>query len=98
MYFMEVLPKTRKGHDYLLVEVDRFNEMCILMPCKNTIKGQEEAKIFFEQVWVQFGIPRSNISDMDTIFLSTFWTTFLEKMDTELKRYTTFHPKIDGKI
>jgi hypothetical protein len=48
MNFVGGLPKTRKGHEYLFVVVDRFNDMCILLPCKNTIKGQEETKMFFE--------------------------------------------------
>jgi hypothetical protein len=52
------------------VVVDRFNKMCILMPCKKTIKGQEATNMFFEQVWVHFGIPRSIISDRDTIDFS----------------------------
>jgi len=39
---------------------------------------------------------RSLISDRDTIFLSAFWTTLLEKMDMKLKRSTIFHPQIDG--
>jgi hypothetical protein len=62
------------------------------MPCKNTIKGQEKASEFFEQVWVHFGIPRSIISDMDTIFINEFWTTLWENMETKLKISTTFHP------
>ena len=50
--------------------------------------------MFFEQVWVHFGIPRSIISDKDTKFISTFWTILREKMDMKLKRYATFHPHI----
>jgi hypothetical protein len=92
MDFMGGFPRTRKGHDYLFVVVDRFSKMCILMPCKKTIKGQDATIMFFEKVWVHFGIPRSIISDRDTIFLSAFWTTLWEKMDTKLKRSTTFHP------
>jgi hypothetical protein len=34
MDFVGGFPTTRKGHDYLFVVVDRFNKMCILMPCK----------------------------------------------------------------
>ncbi len=33
MDFVGGLPKSRKGHDYLYVVVDRFNKMCILIPC-----------------------------------------------------------------
>jgi hypothetical protein len=48
--FVGDLPIIRKGCDYLFVVVDRFNKMCIHMPCKNTIKGQETINSFFEQV------------------------------------------------
>jgi hypothetical protein len=75
MDFVGGLPTTRKGHDYLFVIVDRFNKMCILVPYKNTINGQESKNKFFEQVWVHFVIPRSIISDRDTRFLSAFWNT-----------------------
>jgi hypothetical protein len=74
MDFLGGLPINMKGHAYLFVVVDRFNKMSILIPCKITIKEQEEKNMFFEQVWVHFGIPRSIISDRDTICLSTFWT------------------------
>ena len=98
MDFVGGLPITRNGKNYLFVVVDRFNKMCILMPCKKTIKGQEVANMFVEQAWVHFGIPRSIISNRDTIFLSSFWTTLWENMDTNLKRFTTFSLYIDGKI
>jgi hypothetical protein len=85
MDFLGVLQTNKEGYDYLFVVVDRFNKMFILMPCKKTIKGQEVANMFFEQVWVHFGIPKRIISDQDTIFLSTFWITLWEKMKTKLK-------------
>ena len=96
MDFMGGLPTTRKGHDYLFVVVDRFNKMCILMPCKKTINGKEATNLFFKHVLVHFGIPRSIILDRDTRFLNAFWTTLWEKMDTKLNRSSTFHPKKDG--
>jgi hypothetical protein len=70
--------------------------MCVLMACKKNIKGQEVARLFFESVWVHFGIPRSIIFDRDTKFLSVFWTSLWEKLDTKLKRSTAFHPQING--
>jgi hypothetical protein len=92
MDFVGCLPTTRKVHDYIFLVVDRFNKMCILMPYKKTISGQEATNNFFEQVGVHFGIPRSIISNRDTKFLNAFWTTLWENMDTKLKRSTTFHP------
>jgi hypothetical protein len=50
MDFVEGLPTTRKSYEYLFMVVDWFYKMCILMPYKNTIKGQEETNIFIERV------------------------------------------------
>jgi hypothetical protein len=56
----------------MFVVVDRFSKMCIIMPCKKTIRGQEVANMFFEHVWVHFEIPMSIISNKDTKFISAF--------------------------
>jgi hypothetical protein len=98
MDFVGTLLTIRKGHDYLFVVVENFNKMFIIMPCKKTTKGQEATNIFFEHIWLHFRIPRSIISNMDTIFLTRFWTTLWENMDTMLKRSIAFHPKTNGKI
>ena len=95
MDFVSGKQTTRKGNDYVFVVVYRLSKMCILMPCKKTIKGQEATNMFFEQVWVHFGIPRSIISDMDTRFINAFWTTLWDKMDTKLKRSIAFHPQTE---
>jgi hypothetical protein len=89
-------PTTKKGRDYIFVVIDRFGKMCILMPCKKTINGKEVAYMLFEQAWVHFGIRMSIISNRNTKFLSTFWTTLWEKMESKLKISTTFHPWKDG--
>jgi hypothetical protein len=48
MDFVGGLPTTQKGHDYLVVVIDRFNKMCIFMPCKKIIKEHEATNLFFE--------------------------------------------------
>ena len=57
------LVKSRKGHDYLYVVVDRFSKMCILIPCSKQITAEQTAKLFFEHVWVHFGLPTSIVFD-----------------------------------
>jgi hypothetical protein len=57
---------TKGVHDYLYVVVDRFNKMCILMPCKKQITAEHTANLFFQYVWVHFGLPTSTVSDRDT--------------------------------
>lgn len=65
--FVGGLPTIKKGHDYLLWLVDKFNKMCIFITCKKSIKEKEAAKLFFKHVRVYFGITRSIISDRDQI-------------------------------
>ena len=92
MYFVGVLPTTKKGHYFMFMVVDRFNKMCVMMPYKKTIKRKEATNLFFGQVWVDFWISRSTLSDRDTRFLGAFWITLWEKMNIKLKRPTTLHP------
>ena len=60
------------------------------------ISVEETTKLFFEHVWVHFGLPKSIISDRDSRFLSNFWSSLLARMDTKLTKSTAFHPQTDG--
>eukprot|EP00253_Pinus_taeda_P027199 PITA_27199 len=62
---------------------------------KKNITAEATAKLFFERVWVHFGIPQSIISDRDSRFLSTFWSSLWSMLDTKLTKSTSFHPQID---
>jgi hypothetical protein len=96
MDYMSGLPSTKHGNDYVFVVVDRFTKMSIMMSCKNNITTKATAKLFFERVWVHFGIPKSIISYQDNRFLSTFWSNLWSMLDTKLTKSTTFHLQIDG--
>ena len=87
---------SRKEHDYIFVVVDRFCKMCILMPCKKTITTEHTAKIYFQNVWVHFGLPTSIVSDKDYRFIGNFWSNLWRMMDTKLKKSIAFHPQEDG--
>ena len=94
--FVGGLPMSRKRHDYLYVLVDRFSKMCILMPYKKKATAEQTAFIFFQHVWVHFGLPTFIVSDRDSRFLGEFWTSLWRMMDTKLKISTKFHPQTDG--
>ena len=96
MDFVGGLLKSRKGHDYLYVVMDKFRKMCILIPCNKQITIEQTVKLFFEHVWVHFGLPTSIVSDRDTRFVGKFWSSLWELMDTKLKKSTSFHPQTDG--
>jgi hypothetical protein len=82
---------SKRDHVYLYVVV----YMCILMPCKKKITANQNANLFFQYVWIHFGLPTSIILDRDTRFLEDFWTSLWRMMDTKLKRSTAFHPQMD---
>jgi hypothetical protein len=96
MDFVGGLPMLRRGHDYLYVVVDRFSKMCILMPCTKQVTAEQTTQLFFQNVWVHFGLPKSIISDRDSRFVGSFWSSLWALMDTKLKKSTTFHPQTDG--
>ena len=72
--------------------VDIFSKMAIMATCKKNITAEATAKLFFERVWVHFGIPQSIISDRDSRFLSTFWSSLWSMLDTKLTKSIAFHP------
>jgi hypothetical protein len=96
MDFVGGLPMTKGGHDYLYVVVDRFSKMCILIPCKKQIIVEQTVNLFFQHIWVHFGLPTSIVSDRDTQFLGDFWTSLWKMMNTKLKRRINFHPQTNG--
>ena len=66
--FVRDLPTIRKGHDYLFLVVDRFNKICVMMSYKNTISEHQATNLFFGKVQVHFWIPRTIVSNKETIF------------------------------
>jgi len=72
MDYMLGLPSTKHGNDCVFEVVERFLKMAIMAACKKNITVEATAKLFFERVWVHFGIPHSIISDQENRFLSTF--------------------------
>jgi hypothetical protein len=66
MDYMSGLSSTKRGNDCVFVVDDRFLKMAILVACKKRITAEATAKIFFEQVWVHFGITKTIVLDRDS--------------------------------
>jgi hypothetical protein len=96
MDYMAGLLSTNRGNDCVFVVVDFFSKMVILVTCKKKITSEAIAKILFERLWVDFGIPKTIISDYESRFLNTFWSILLSLLDTNLTKSTSFHPQTDG--
>jgi hypothetical protein len=98
MDYMSDLLSTNQGNECFFVVVDRFSKMAILAACKKSIIVEATTKLFFERVWVHFGIPQTIISDQDNRFLNTFWSSLWSLLDTKLTKSIAFHPQTDSQI
>ena len=96
MEYMLGIPSTKRGNDRAFVVVDLFYKMVILVACKKRIIMEAISKIFFERVWVHFGIPQTIISNWDSWFLNTFWSSLWSLLETKLTKSISFHPQTDG--
>lgn len=61
------------------------------------ITDEKTTHIFFQNIWVHFGLPTAIVSDRDSRFVGNFLSNLWDMMDTKLKKSTTFHPQTDGK-
>ena len=96
MDYMSGLTSTNHDNDCVFVVIDIFSKMAIMVACKKNITVEATAKLFFERVWVHFGIPQFVISDRDSGFPSAFRSSLWTMLNTKLTKSTTFHPQTDG--
>jgi hypothetical protein len=98
MDFIPSLPKTARGHDGILLVVDKVTKVTHLIPSSQGVNNDAvgTAKLFFDGVVRLHGIPLSIISDRDARFRSHFWTSLWQLTGTRLRPSTAHHPQTDG--
>ncbi|GBG85214.1 hypothetical protein CBR_g39780 [Chara braunii] len=90
-------PSTPRGHDAILVVVDRFTKRACFVPCRYAISAREVADTVFDRVVLDHNLPLSIISDRDSRFTSRFWRRLHEVYDTQLRFSSSYHPQTDGR-
>jgi len=84
------------GHDGILVIVDRFSKMARYIPISMNITAQGVAKISWDRVFKDVGLPRKVISDRGPQFMSRFMKELYSRLGIERNPSTAYHPQTDG--
>jgi hypothetical protein len=95
MDFITDLPASN-GFDSILVIVDRLTKMARFITVKKTITAVELADVFIEHIFANHGVSTDIVSDRGSVFLSRFWSAFLDTAKIKGKYSTAFHPQTDG--
>jgi hypothetical protein len=94
--FIMPLPRTKRGHNGIVVFVDRLTKMAVFAPTSTSVKAEGVASIFFDKVVCRFGLPLQIVSDRDTRFASEFWQTLSGLCGMKSSMSSAFHPQSDG--
>ena len=90
------LPKSHRGHDAIVVFVDKMSKMVHLVATKTEVTAPQLAEIFWSTVVRHHGLPSSIVSDRDPRFTGHFWRALWKCLGTQLTMSTAFHPQTDG--
>jgi hypothetical protein len=79
----------------VLTIVDSLSKRVRLIPTHDDVTAEGAAKLFFDFIVSQLGLPRCIVSDRDTKFTSVFWQNLMKQVGTTLKMPTVDHPQTD---
>ncbi|XP_050878446.1 uncharacterized protein LOC127082247 [Lathyrus oleraceus] len=95
MDFITGLPPS-KGFTVIMVVVDRFSKAIHLGALATGFTAYKVAELFVSIVCKHHGLPKSIISDRDSIFISRFWKDLFTFSGTLLRMSSAYHPQTDG--
>jgi len=89
------LPES-EGYDTVLVVVDRFSKMIRLIRTTKKITSFALARLCWDNIWKDFGLPRIILSDRGPQFASNFIKAHNEMLGITTSLSTAYHPQSDG--
>ena len=90
------LPRTPRGHDAILMFVDRLSKMMHAVPTTKKLGAEGTAHIFKDHVFKYHGLPEAIIGDRDQRWNGHFWRTVFRSLGTKIRLSTAYHPQTDG--
>lgn len=90
------LPRSRNGHDAIVVFVDRLTKMVHYVATTTNVDAPGLASLFMREVVRHHGVPEFILSDRDPRFTAKFWKALWTQLGTKLTMSTAYHPQTDG--
>jgi hypothetical protein len=90
------LPETPRGHDAIIVFVDRLTKRAHFAPTRTDASSYDIARLFLHNVVRLHGLPQRIVCDRDRRFINMFWQELMKLLGTELRPSTAYHPQTDG--
>lgn len=66
------------------------------LPVKSIYNADKLANIYMNEVVRLHGVPVSIVSDRDSKFVSRFWQSLQQALETELRLSRAYHPQTDS--
>jgi transposase InsO family protein len=85
-----------KGHDAILVVVDRFTKYALYIETTAKLSAEGFANLLLYHVYRHFRPPEGIVLDRSSLFTSRFWETLCKALGTCRKMSTAYHPQTDG--
>ncbi|XP_042972693.1 uncharacterized protein LOC122304485 [Carya illinoinensis] len=95
MDFIKGLPLSNEVSVVFSV-VDRLTKFAHFFSLSHPYTTAKVAQVFFNGVFKLHGLPRSIVSDRDTVFTSAFWKQPFQLQGVSLDFSSSYHPQSDG--
>lgn len=89
------IPCTPK-HDSLFVVVNYFSKIAHFISCNRTLDVSRVMRLYFNDIFKLYGLPKTIISDRDVHFTSHFWRNLWHMVGSKLKFSNAYRPHTDG--
>ena len=91
------MPTNPQGYNQVWAIVCRLTHFIVLIPIKDSASTDDLAALFVKEWYLRgFGLPKSVVSDRDTIFTSTLWRSIFSQLNITLLPSTARHQQTDG--
>jgi hypothetical protein len=92
------MPESKKGHNNLMVMMDRLSKTSYSIPTRDTVTAAQSARHYYEGPYRIFGLPRSVVSDRGPQFVSGFRQELCKILNINWKLSTSGHSQTAGQV